>query len=68
LATPASERALEMAGLSPKKLDIIIVGTSSADMLSPSAACILSNIDWGQKMLWPSMSMQPARDSSMVWR
>jgi 3-oxoacyl-[acyl-carrier-protein] synthase-3 len=43
LATPASERALEMAGLSPKKLDIIIVGTSSADMLTPSAACILQH-------------------------
>ena len=43
LATPASERALEMAGLSPKKLDIIIVGTSTADMLSPSAACILQH-------------------------
>ena len=28
LATPASERALEMAGLPPEKLDIIIVGTS----------------------------------------
>jgi 3-oxoacyl-[acyl-carrier-protein] synthase-3 len=43
LATPASERALEMAGLSPEKLDIIIVGTSTADMLSPSAACILQH-------------------------
>ena len=43
LATPASERALEMAGLSPKKLDIIIVGTSTADMVSPSAACILQH-------------------------
>jgi 3-oxoacyl-[acyl-carrier-protein] synthase III len=43
LATPASERALEMAGLSPKKLDIIIVGTSSADLLTPSAACILQH-------------------------
>lgn len=43
LATQASERALEMAGLSPEKLDIIIVGTSSADMLTPSAACILQH-------------------------
>jgi len=43
LATQASERALEMAGLSPEKLDIIIVGTSTADMLSPSAACILQH-------------------------
>ena len=43
LATPASEGALEMAGLSPEELDIIIVGTSTADMLSPSAACILQH-------------------------
>ena len=43
LATPASESALEMAGLSPEKLDIIIVGTSTADMVSPSAACILQH-------------------------
>jgi len=43
LATPASERALEMAGLPPKKLDLIIVGTSTADMLSPSAACIVQH-------------------------
>lgn len=43
IATPASERALEMAGISPEKLDIIVVGTSSADMLSPSAACILQH-------------------------
>lgn len=41
LATPASESALEMAGISPKKLDLIVVGTSSADMITPSAACIL---------------------------
>jgi 3-oxoacyl-[acyl-carrier-protein] synthase-3 len=43
LATPASESALEMAGLSPEKLDIIIVGTSTADMVSPSAACIIQH-------------------------
>jgi 3-oxoacyl-[acyl-carrier-protein] synthase-3 len=43
LATPASENALEMAGISPKKLDMIIVGTSTPDMLSPSAACIIQH-------------------------
>ena len=41
LATGASEKALEMAGLPPEKLDMIIVGTSTANMLSPSAACII---------------------------
>ena len=43
LATGASEKALEMAGISPEKLDMIIVGTSSADMVTPSAACIIQH-------------------------
>jgi 3-oxoacyl-[acyl-carrier-protein] synthase-3 len=43
LATHASEQALEMAGLPPEKLDIIVVGTSTADMLSPSAGCIIQH-------------------------
>jgi 3-oxoacyl-[acyl-carrier-protein] synthase-3 len=43
LATGASEKALEMAGISPEKLDMIIVGTSTADMVSPSAACIIQH-------------------------
>lgn len=43
LATPASEKALEMAGISPKELDMIIVGTTSADMLTPSAGCIIQH-------------------------
>jgi 3-oxoacyl-[acyl-carrier-protein] synthase-3 len=43
LATHASEQALEMAGLPPGKLDMIIVGTSTADMVSPSAACIIQH-------------------------
>ena len=38
LATAASKKALEMANLPPEKLDMIIVGTSTADMLSPSSA------------------------------
>jgi 3-oxoacyl-[acyl-carrier-protein] synthase-3 len=49
LATPASERALEMAGISPEKLDIIIVGTSSADMVTPSAACFIQHRLGAQK-------------------
>jgi 3-oxoacyl-[acyl-carrier-protein] synthase-3 len=43
LATPASEKALEMAGISPEELDMIIVGTTSADMLTPSAGCIIQH-------------------------
>jgi 3-oxoacyl-[acyl-carrier-protein] synthase-3 len=41
LATPASESALKAAGISPEELDLIIIGTSTADMLTPSAACMV---------------------------
>ncbi len=41
MATPASARALEMAGVPAEALDLIVVGTVSADMITPSAACIL---------------------------
>ena len=41
LATPASESALQMAGISADELDLIIIGTSTADMLTPSAACMV---------------------------
>lgn len=41
LALHASRRALEMAGIGPEKLDLIIVATSTPDMVFPSTACIL---------------------------
>lgn len=41
IATPAAVQALDMAGLSPQDLDMIIVGTSTADMPSPSAGCMI---------------------------
>jgi 3-oxoacyl-[acyl-carrier-protein] synthase-3 len=41
LATQASESALEMAGLPPEKVDLIIVGTATSDMLTPSTACLV---------------------------
>jgi 3-oxoacyl-[acyl-carrier-protein] synthase-3 len=43
LTTPAALLALEMAGISPNELDLIVVGTSTPDMVSPSGACILQN-------------------------
>ena len=43
LATPAAQSALEMADISPEDLDLIIVGTSTPDMLSPSSACIIQH-------------------------
>lgn len=41
LALKASQRALEMAGITADQLDLIIVATSTPDMVFPSTACIL---------------------------
>jgi len=41
LTTQASLRALEMAGISPKSLDMIVVGTVTPDRQFPSAACMV---------------------------
>ncbi|CAO0820904.1 Beta-ketoacyl-(acyl-carrier-protein) synthase III [Desulfarculales bacterium] len=43
LATPAAAKALEMAGVTASELGLIVVGTSTADMLSPSCACIVQH-------------------------
>lgn len=41
LALHASRRALEAAALAPQDIDLIIVATSTPDMVFPSTACIL---------------------------
>ena len=41
LALEASKKALEAAGLQPQDIDLIIVATSTPDMVFPSTACIL---------------------------
>jgi 3-oxoacyl-[acyl-carrier-protein] synthase-3 len=41
LALKASQRALEAAGITADRLDLIIVATSTPDMVFPSTACIL---------------------------
>jgi 3-oxoacyl-[acyl-carrier-protein] synthase III len=43
IVVPAAEKALEMADLDPADLDLIIVGTSTADMPSPSAGCVIQH-------------------------
>ena len=43
LATKASRRALEMAGVSPADLDLIIVGTITGDYPWPATACIVQS-------------------------
>ena len=41
LATQASRNALDMAGISPDNLDMIVVGTVTPDRQFPSAACMV---------------------------
>jgi len=41
LTTQASLKAIEMAGISPKSLDMIVVGTVTPDRQFPSAACMV---------------------------
>lgn len=41
LALIASQRALEAAGVQAADIDLIVVATSTPDMIFPSSACIL---------------------------
>ena len=41
LALPAAQRALEAAGVAASQIDLIIVATSTPDMVFPSTATIL---------------------------
>src|SRR4051812_37191887 len=43
LAAHAARRALEAAGAKAADIDLIIVATSTPDMVFPSAACIMQN-------------------------
>src|SRR2546421_2684894 len=43
MASAASKRALEMAGVRPEELDLIICGTVTADMPFPAAACFVQS-------------------------
>lgn len=43
LALEASRRALDMAGITPADIDLVIVATTTPDMVFPSTACILQS-------------------------
>lgn len=43
LAFNASRNAIEMAGVNPQEIDLIIVATTTPDMVFPSTACILQD-------------------------
>jgi 3-oxoacyl-[acyl-carrier-protein] synthase III len=44
LALKAAERAIEAAGIKRQEIDLIIVATSTPDMIFPSSACILQDM------------------------
>ena len=41
LATEAARRSLEMAGVKPEELDMIVVGTTSPDMIMPNTGALV---------------------------
>jgi 3-oxoacyl-[acyl-carrier-protein] synthase III len=41
LAEKAARKAIEMAGLDPQEIDLIVVATTTADQVFPSTACLL---------------------------
>lgn len=43
LAEQAARRALEMAGLVPTDIDLVVVATTTADQVFPSTACLLQS-------------------------
>lgn len=43
LGAEAAKNAMQAAGVNPAEIDLIIVATSTPDMVFPSAACILQN-------------------------
>jgi len=43
LAIKAAQKALESAKMDPKEIELIIVGTSSPDMLFPSTSCMVQD-------------------------
>ncbi|HXF65606.1 MAG TPA: beta-ketoacyl-ACP synthase III [Burkholderiales bacterium] len=43
LALHASRRAIEAAGIAPEQIDLIVVATTTPDMVFPSTACLLQS-------------------------
>ena len=58
LSEIAARNALEMAGVSAEELDFIIIGSSTPDMIFPSAACLV-HAKWAAKNAF-AMDVQAA--------
>ncbi len=43
LAVPAATQAIAQAGLTPDDIDLIVVGTTTPDMMFPSTACLIQH-------------------------
>lgn len=59
MAEHAARRALEMAGRNPDDIGLIVVGTSTPDLVFPSTACLLQN-NLGIRNGSPAMDVQAA--------
>ena len=49
LGVRAAQKALAAAGITPKELDLIVVGTHSPDMTFPSTACVIQALLGAEK-------------------
>jgi len=66
LAFEASKQALTAAGLGPEDIDLIIVATSTPDMVFPSTACILQKKLQGLSPTSHAVAGAPAFDIQAV--
>ena len=57
LALQASQRAIQAAGIDPQQIDLIIVATTTPDLVFPSTACILQD-KLGIKSRGPAFDIQ----------
>lgn len=59
MATKAAKAAMEMAGVNPDDIELIIVGTATPDYFFPSSACVVQK-DLGVKNECPAFDLNAA--------
>lgn len=67
LALEACKRALHAAHVHASEIDLIIVATSTPDMVFPSTACILRT-NWESSTVLHSISRRSVQALCLVWR